>query len=110
MIKITFTECDGAFAMKCSGHSGYASKGTDIVCAAATMLAYTYAQALQNLYDEGILPEEPVMDFSDGEAFIRAEASGETVETVRTVLRTVQAGCMCLASNYQEHVSVRQTI
>lgn len=106
MIDITFTESDGKYTMRCHGHSGYAKKGADIVCAAATMLAYTYAQAVQNLFDGGMLKNAPDLDFADGAAMIQAEAHGEDAERLRTTIYTVQAGAMCLASNYPQYVTV----
>ena len=49
-----FTNKDsGSITLKLSGHAGQAEHDKDIVCAAASILAYTVAQTLQFQYEEG---------------------------------------------------------
>ena len=45
----------GTIHMEIRGHSGSAPKGEDLICSAATMLAYTAAQAIQFMSEQGKL-------------------------------------------------------
>ena len=46
MIQAAFytDKSSGSISLKLSGHAGAANKGQDIICSAASMLAYTVAQ------------------------------------------------------------------
>ena len=52
------------------GHAGYAPKGEDIVCSAASMLVYTAAEVLTQLYAAGVIREEPVIQLAAGDCRI----------------------------------------
>ena len=52
MIQAAFytDKSSGSISLKLSGHAGAANKGQDIICSAASMLAYTVAQTAQYMY------------------------------------------------------------
>ena len=52
---------NGSVQMEMQGHAETAPKGQDLVCAAATTVAYTLAQAVQFLYEQDRLLEKPVI-------------------------------------------------
>lgn len=86
--------------MVLKGHAASAPKGEDLVCAAATMLSYTAAQAVQFLYEEGKLKKKPRISIADGEAVIIATPTEEGyVEALHTFF-VVQCGAHVLAHNY----------
>jgi uncharacterized protein YsxB (DUF464 family) len=47
MISVTFTESGNKLSLRVEGHAGYAEAGQDIVCAAASILAYTLASIIE---------------------------------------------------------------
>ena len=49
MIHTHFFQKNGTVCMEMQGHAMTAPKGADLVCAAATTVAYTLAQAVQFL-------------------------------------------------------------
>ena len=55
MIKVTFTESDNKPSLRLEGHAGYAEHGKDIVCASASILAYTVAQYVKYEDEHGTL-------------------------------------------------------
>lgn len=60
-------ERDVARNIRCvymSGHSGYSEPGTDIICAAASVLCYTAANALEDIcgYDNEDFSESAVKE------------------------------------------------
>lgn len=106
MIHIKFYKSEDRLHMDMQGHAGTAKKGQDLVCAAATMLAYTLGQAVQFLYEQDRLLEKPKFQIVDGYAHItvapRKCAMGETL----MAFWTVQAGAFVLERNYPQAVSL----
>jgi hypothetical protein len=85
------------------GHAGYAKKGSDIVCAAASVTAYTAAGALGDL--AGI---ENCYTEKDG--YMRIEVPGVMEEaqrrTAEIILKTAAIGFKQLEGEYSEYISV----
>lgn len=77
------------------GHSGYSEAGTDIVCSAASILAYTLAEAVSNL-------NEPYIDLDIGCAEI---SCNQNDDTANLIFDTICAGYKLLADNYPENIS-----
>ena len=69
MVQVRLTcSRDGSFRSCCGkGHAGYAPSGSDIVCAAATVLLRTVLQVLSEEYGASVLvdtPEPGILEFS----------------------------------------------
>lgn len=94
---------DKSLHMEFAGHAGSAPKGEDLVCAAATMLSYTAAQAVQFLYEQGKLKKPPRIVLLDGNATIVATPLPETEAETMMVFWVVQAGAHVLARNYPQN-------
>lgn len=94
--------CDKSLHMEFSGHAGSAPRGEDLVCAAATMLAYTAAQAVQFLYEQGKLKKPPRIVLEDGAATVVATPLPETEAETMMVFWVAQAGAHVLARNYPQ--------
>lgn len=106
MIHAEFFQKDGAVCMEMQGHALTAPKGEDLICAAATMVVYTLAQAVQFLYEQNRLLEKPEVRITDGYAKIhvypRKCALAETLMT----FWVAQAGAYVLERNYPQAVSL----
>lgn len=102
MIEVKFWQNKerGTVHMTMKGHAGTAPKGEDLVCAAATMLAYTVAQAMQFLYESGQLAKKPKIRLVDGNATIVATPKEDTYAEALTVFWVAQCGIHVLAHNY----------
>ena len=108
MIKIHFwQEKDkGSIHMKVKGHAGTAPKGADLVCASATMLVYTVAQAMMFMYEQGQLEEKPHIKIREGKAIVVAKPKEDYYAEVLHTFWVAQCGAHTLASNYPEAVSL----
>ena len=108
MIKIHFwQEKDkGSIHMKVQGHAGTAPKGEDLVCASATMLVYTVAQAMMFMYEQGQLEEKPRIKIREGKAIVVAKPKEDYYAEVLHTFWVAQCGAHTLASNYPEAVSL----
>lgn len=108
MIKIHFWQDKekGTIHMKVMGHADTAPKGADLVCASATMLVYTVAQALVFMYEQGQLKEKPRIKIREGKAAVTAKPGEEFFAEVLHTFWVAQCGAHILASNYPEAVSL----
>ena len=97
---------NGSIHMTLKGHAGTAPKGEDLVCSAATMLAYTVAQAVQFLYEKGQLKKKPKIHITDGAATIIATPTEEGYAPVLHTFWVAQCGIHVLQHNYPENVKL----
>lgn len=108
MVKIQFwrDKDKGSIHMKVKGHAETAPKGEDLVCAAATMLVYTVAQAVSFMYETGQLKEKPSIKIREGSAYVVAKPKEDFfAETIHTYW-VAQCGAHVLARNHPEAVSL----
>ena len=106
MIHIKFYKSDDLIHMDMQGHAGTAEKGKDLVCAAATMLVYTLAQAVQFLYEQDRLLEKPKFQIVDGYAHITARPRKCAMAEAMMTFWVAQAGAFVLERNYPQAVSL----
>ena len=89
------------------GHAGQNAPGNDIVCASASILAYTLAQNLKISEEQGHLKYSPKIKLKEGDSIITCRA--KDVESFNEVLHTflvIQMGYVLLAHNYPQYVAV----
>lgn len=108
MVKIHFwQEKDkGTIHMKVKGHAGTAPRGEDLVCASATMLVYTVAQALSFMHEQGQLEEKPHIKIREGKAVVVAKPKEDFLAETLHTFWVAQCGAHLLAKNYPEAVSL----
>ena len=106
MIHARFSAEDGRVHMRLKGHARSAPRGEDLVCSAATMLAYTVAQAAQFMLEQGKLKEKPEVCLEEGEAAVTVTPTEEAMAEALHSFWVVQCGIHVLAHNYPEHVKL----
>lgn len=108
MIKIHFwQEKDkGSIHMKVQGHSNMAPRGQDLVCASATMLVYTVAQAVSFMHEQGQLEEKPRIKIRDGKAIVVTKPKEDFYPEVLHTFWVAQCGAHVLAKNYPDAVNL----
>lgn len=109
MITVRFyrKKCRGSVHMVLDGHAGAAPRGEDLVCAGASMLAYTAAQAVQFLYEQGKLQCRPRIAIHEGSGVIIATPKPDFEGEVLFVFWVVQTGIYVLARNYPRCVRLK---
>lgn len=109
MIKAEFTmdESRKMVSLHMLGHAEAGEYGHDLVCASASILAYTLAQNCKMERARGILKYEPKIKLKKGNAVItcRANTEDDYAEVLHTFL-VIQTGYQLLAHNYPEYVVV----
>ena len=106
MIRVTIGDHDGFLWLSMTGHAGAAPKGQDIVCAAATMLMYTAAQAAMDMGSRGELQRPPSVKLDDGNACAAFRPKEEAMEKGRLVLDVIRRGLEVLGKRYPENVAI----
>ena len=96
----------GALKMSVRGHANAGKKGEDLVCAAASILAYTAAQDVTDLKNDGRLSKTPVLKMQSGRTMIEATATGDAFGELLHTLYIVQKGFVLLAANNPKYVRV----
>lgn len=106
MIKAVFkvNEDSGEISLTVKGHAGAAGVGYDIVCASATMLAYTIAQYISTMSEVGRLDGEPVIKMDEGDIVVSCIPKEEFFEDAFRAYVVVLGGYMLLAKHYKKNV------
>ena len=97
---------NGSIHMTLKGHAGSAPKGEDLICSAATMMAYTVAQAVQFMYSSDKLKKKPKIHIKDGEATIIATPKEDAYAEALIAFWVAQCGIHVLAHNYPQNVTL----
>lgn len=98
----------GRLSMRVSGHAGHGPKGFDVICAGASMLAYTAAQCLDLMAKEGKLEGEPVLNVSEGRLSVSVVPKPQYYNEALHVFWVAEVGYTLLAASYPEHVKATQ--
>ena len=107
MIRVTQTDDGKTLALAVTGHAGKGPKGEDIVCAAATMLAYTLAQNVSK-YRLG-LKGRPKIQMKEGDIIVRCRPKDRHRNQLRLVYETIGEGYRLLSFNYPDAVEYAVT-
>ena len=109
MIKVSFEQRKDieTIIMKVNGHAGLNKEGHDIICSAASILAYTIAQYLQYVHERGGLQKKPRIDMNNGDAIIVAKPTKEFEAEVLNAFFVAEVGYSLLAHNYPQYVELK---
>ena len=105
--KFTMDESKRQVSLHVKGHAMNALKGNDLICASASILAYTVAQNVQIAQERGMLKYSPTIKSKSGDFIITCRAIDDDAysELLHTYL-VVQTGYQVLAHNYPQYAAV----
>lgn len=102
MITVRFAKRGENISLRLHGHAGYAEHGKDIVCASASILAYTLASIVGSFDDA-----ETIIDLESGNTVIECQCKDEkTYISVLNAYHYTVVGYALLASNYPQYVEL----
>lgn len=91
--------------LRVNGHAEAGAYGHDLVCASASILAYTLAQNLEMAYCQGLLKYKPDIKLNkSGKAVIHCRTKDETYAEILHAFLVIQTGYQLLAHNYPDYV------
>lgn len=109
MISVKFdkNESTKTLKLKVKGHAGQAEVGKDIVCASASILAYTVAQIVTFMYEQGKLTKKPVIKIKEGDANVTCQVKTDEdfAEALHAYFVT-SVGYSLLVHNYPQYVEL----
>lgn len=91
-----------------AGHAGFAERGADILCAAASMLLHTLAGAVRRLSLRG-LAEDIVVTLRSGAGEVVCAPVAEFDCVVTAVMDSIVLGFRLLAADYPEYIEFEET-
>ena len=97
---------NGSIHMTLKGHAEAAPKGEDLICASATMLAYTVAQAAQFMDEQDKLKKKPKISLREGNVAIIVTPKEEDYAEALHTFWVAQCGIHVLAHNYPQNVKL----
>ena len=86
------------------GHAQSGEEGHDLVCASASILAYTLASNVRNMASAGQV-FSPVIKLEKGDAVVKCKAGSYYKAVVTLVFDSVCQGFELLAKGYPENIS-----
>ena len=106
-VKYTYNQDKRECSLLVKGHAGQANIGEDIICASATILAYTIAQIVKAMDDNGELAEPPILELESGDATIVCRAKDDDLyaEMAQSFF-TIKVGYLLLQHNYPQFVEI----
>ena len=108
MLKVTFEQKDNKLTLRLEGHAGQADIGHDIVCASASILAYTVAQFVKEAQDEGLLEAFATIKLESGDTIISCQPIDDMLIDMQNVYLFAEKGYQLLAHNYPQYVELKQ--
>lgn len=102
MLRITYTEGEGSLCLQLTGHAGAGKWGSDLVCAAASILTYTAAAVAQQLYRQGALQKPPRIRLQPGSATVEVERC----PAAKGLMDVIYTGYGLLAVRYPKNVDL----
>ncbi|MBR3739693.1 MAG: ribosomal-processing cysteine protease Prp [Clostridia bacterium] len=102
MIRVTLhRKGDLITGFECTGHAGFAQAGSDIVCAAVSILTTTCVNALETV--AGLTPQ--VLAAPGKMTLVLPEVSGHDAQVI---LKTMRQGLKDLVDAYPDYVLLRE--
>lgn len=102
MTNIYINQEENTYQLLILGHAGYASSGTDIVCAAISILAYTFIARVDELVSEEKIFLKKI---EEDEAMINVIVDSENLEFTG-VCKYFEKGIELLEENYPGNLKV----
>lgn len=97
---------NGSIHMTLKGHANNAPEGEDLVCAHATAVAYTVAQAIQFYHEQGKLKKKPKISIKKGDVTVIATPTEDGYAEILHTFWVGQCGIYVLAHNYPQNVEL----
>ncbi len=96
----------GSTCLQAIGHSGYAERGKDLVCAGVSTLVYMVINAVSEMDADNKLICPMQVSIVDGGAGVSAEPKPEHRAELAQIMHIAEIGFNCLADKYPEYLSV----
>ena len=107
MLKVSFEQKGNNLSLKLEGHAGQADIGHDIVCASASILAYTVAQFVKEAEANGCLKASAEIKLESGDAVVSCNPIDDMLIDIQNIYLFAEKGYHLLAHNYPQFVDLK---
>lgn len=97
----------GSISLSIKGHAGASEAGQDIICASASILAYTAAQLVKDYGERNLLKKKPTITMRKGSSTITCTPKSDYFDEVFHSFFVVQTGLNLLAHSYPQYVDIK---
>ena len=101
MIEVIY--CRSKHRLTVKGHANSGEKGRDLVCASASILAYTLASFVTNLAESGQATAK-VIKLKEGNAKVSCQTHARNEAAVTLAFDAICAGYDLLANSYPQYI------
>lgn len=108
MLSVEFKADQKSISFSAKGHAGAGPKGYDLICASASMLAYTLAGVMQRMNEESSLHEKANMLLEEGNSHIKARPVEGRYNECMHAFYVIQTGYELLAKSYPKYVKLKK--
>lgn len=108
MVNVRFEKDGKSLILTVKGHSGQDDTGHDIICASVSILTYTIAQVVHDMYCNGRLKKRPTIRLDSGDAVVTCKPNKAYYDDALLSFSTVQSGYYLLAKNYPQNVDLKE--
>ena len=106
MLTIKLYTGEKVLGLSMAGHAGAGKKGSDIVCAAASMLACTAGESARQLYRQGALAQDPAVCLAPGYARVELRPDPCCPQGAEQLFSVLSTGFSLLAAQYPNYVKL----
>lgn len=108
MIQVKFSKGNGdnSIRLRLVGHAGYEKEGKDIVCSAASILAYTVAQIILSMDEKGKLQRKPMIRLDSGDILLVCTPKKRHYAAAVHSFAVVQVGYALIEESYPENLKL----
>ena len=106
MVKVDFKHTETLLKLSVTGHARSVEAGPDLICASASILAYTLAQCIKFYEENKCLKCTPQIKLEKGDSEIICKPKKDFYEEVAHTYWVAQSGLMLLAHNYPDHIQI----
>lgn len=99
-IRFNYDNDSGALTMNMRGHANFAELGKDVVCAGASILGMTVAQAIQIMSEDGRLRKKANITIRSGRITVTAKPKPECFAEAQHIYYLAEIGFRLLSEAY----------
>ena len=106
MVRVMLSLSRERLSLVMQGHAGCGAMGSDLVCAACSILAHTLCRMVQNGVEKGMFYALPTTHISSGNAIVNCTPRAEFYEEMLHAYYMAQVGLSLLQREYPESIEL----
>lgn len=106
MVRVMLSLSRERLTLVMQGHAGCGEAGSDLVCAACSILAHTLCRMVQNGTEKGMFYTTPMTHIASGNAIIACAPRADFYEEMLHAYYMAQVGLSLLQREYPESIEL----